>query len=351
MRIAQVSPLYESVPPKLYGGTERVVHYLTEELVAQGHEVTLFASGDSRTSARLVAPCEEALRLNNSTDQMAHHVLMLEWVRQMAHQFDIIHYHVDYIHYPISRRMRTPSLTTVHGRLDIPELKPLYAEFGDMPLVSISYSQREPLERINWQGTVYHGLPAGLHKFHEGPGEYLAFIGRISPEKQVDHAIAIAKAVGMKLKIAAKIDKGDREYFERDIRPLFDDPLVEYIGEIGEDAKCDFLGGAVALLFPLNWEEPFGMVMIESLACGTPVVAYRRGSVPEVMQEGISGFVVDTLEEAIEATRRVVELDRRRCWELFRSFYTAERMADDYVTIYQRLAANSVRSWEHEQTA
>lgn len=338
MRIAQVAPLYESVPPKYYGGTERVVSYLTEELVRQGHEVTLFASGDSITKAHLVAPCRRSLRLDrNCIDQLAHHLLLLELVFKNTRYFDIIHFHIDYLHFPLTRRQKTPTLTTLHGRLDIPDLIPLYKEFKDIPVVSISNAQREPLPWINWQGTVYHGLPEDLYTFKETPGKYLAFLGRISPEKRVDRAIEIAKRVGMELKIAAKVDKVDQAYFEAVIEPLLKDPLVEYIGEIGEGEKNAFLGNAYALLFPIDWPEPFGLVMIEAMACGTPVIAYRRGSVPEVLVEGVTGFTVTTLEDAINAVERVSRINRKQCRQVFEERFSASRMAQDYLAIYQQL--------------
>lgn len=338
MRIAQVSPLYESVPPKLYGGTERVVSYLTEELVRQGHEVTLFASGDSVTQARLVAPCACSLRLDpGCVDQTAHHILMLEQVCQQADEFDIIHFHVDYLHFPLSRRYGLANVTTLHGRLNIPDLVPLYQEFSDMPIVSISNSQRQPLSWVNWQGTVYHGLPLDLYTFHQTPGQYLAFVGRISPEKRVDRAIEIAKRSGIPLKIAAKVDRVDRDYFDEQIKPLLDHPLVEYIGEIGDAEKDEFLGNAYALLFPIDWPEPFGLVMIEAMACGTPVIAYRNGAVPEVLDDGISGFIVDNLDDAVRAVQRVDTLDRQRCRQIFEQRFSASRMAQDYVAIYQQI--------------
>jgi len=338
LNIAQVSPLYERVPPRMYGGTERVVSYLTEELVQMGHDVTLFASGDSITKARLIAPCREALRLNaNCIDQMAHHVIMLEWVLQRAAEFDIIHYHTDYFHFPFSKRQRTPSVTTLHGRLDIPDLVPLYREFRDLPLVSISNAQRQPLSWANWVGTVYHGLPRHLYTLHEEPGDYLAFLGRISPEKGVDRAIEIAKRAGIPLKISAKVDKADYEYYCEHIKRLLDHPLIEFIGEIGEGEKNDFLGNAYAFLFPINWPEPFGIAMIESMACGTPVVAFRRGSVPEVIEEGVTGFIVDSIEEAVRALNRIPALDRACCRRRFEQRFDACRMARDYINIYERL--------------
>jgi glycosyltransferase involved in cell wall biosynthesis len=338
MRIAQVAPLFESVPPKYYGGTERVVSYLTEELVHQGHEVILFASGDSVTRARLVAACRRSLRLDkHCVDQLAHQILMLEHVFQRAAEFDIIHFHVDYLHFPLSRRQPITHVTTLHGRLDLPDLVPLYQEFRDMPVVSISNAQREPLPWANWQATIYHGIPADLYRFREEQGSYLAFMGRISPEKRVDRAIKIAKQVQIPLKIAAKVDPVDKEYFESVIEPLLRDPLVELVGEIGEGEKDDFLGNAYTLLVPIDWPEPFGLVMIEAMACGTPVIAYHGGAVPEVMEEGRTGFIVRGLKDAVEAVRRVPELGRKRCREVFEQRFTADRMAHDYVRVYERL--------------
>ncbi|HXG12975.1 MAG TPA: glycosyltransferase family 4 protein [Gemmataceae bacterium] len=339
MRIAQVAPLYESVPPQGYGGTERVVSYLTEELVRQGHEVTLFASGDSVTRARLVAPCPRSLRLDSGCiDSLAHHVLLLETVFREARNFDLIHFHIDYLHFPLSRRCGCSHVTTLHGRLDIPDLRPLYREYREMPVISISEAQRRPLPWLNWQGTVHHGLPLDLHTCRETPGKYLAFLGRISPEKRVDRAIAIARRVGMELKIAAKIDRADRDYFDG-IKHLFDDPLVEYIGEVGGRAKDEFLGNAYALLFPIDWPEPFGLVMIEAMACGTPVIAWRCGSVPEVIDDGVTGFIVDSLEEAVRAVDRVTALSRRRCREVFERRFSVARMTRDYLLVYERLLA------------
>jgi len=338
MRIAQVAPLYESVPPKYYGGTERVVSYLTEELVRQGHDVTLFASGDSETKARLVAACRRSLRLDkHCIDQVAHHIVMLERVFQQAAEFDIIHFHVDYLHFPLSRRQPIAHVTTLHGRLDIPDLVPLYQEFRDMPVISISNVQREPLPCANWQATVYHGLPADLYRFRAQPGSYLAFLGRISPEKRVDRAIEIAKRVRIPIKIAAKVDRVDTKYFKSVIEPLLRDSLVEVVGEIGDREKDEFLGNAYALLSPIDWPEPFGLVMIEAMACGTPVIAYRGGAVPEIMEEGHTGFIVEELEDAVEAARRVPKLSRKHCREVFEQRFTATRMANDYVRVYERL--------------
>jgi glycosyltransferase involved in cell wall biosynthesis len=341
VRIAQVSPLFESVPPKNYGGTERVVSYLTEELVRQGHEVTLYATGDSVTEARLVGIRDWALRGDETSfDQMIPHVLELERVFQELDRFDIVHFHIDYLHFPLSRRMGEPHITTLHGRLDLPDYQPLYREFREMPLVSISDSQRGPLPFANWAGTVYHGLPRELYRFHGEPGKYLAFLGRFSPEKQPDQAIEIARQLGMPLKLAAKVDDLNQNYFDTVVKPLLDDdPLVHYVGEIGDRRKGDFLGNAYAFLFPIDWPEPFGLVMIEAMACGTPVIAYRRGSVPEVIEDGVTGFVVDSLEEAVEAGRKVATIDRRDVRRAFEERFTCERMAADYLKVYERIAA------------
>ena len=342
MRIAQVAPLYESVPPKYYGGTERVVSYLTEELVRQGHDVTLFASGDSRTKAQLFAACPGSLRLDKyCQNQMAHHFVMLERLFERAAEFDIIHFHIDYLHFPLSRRELITHVSTLHGRLDIPDLVPLYQEFQDMPVISISNGQREPLPWANWQATVYHGLPVDMYQFREKPGSYLAFLGRISPEKRLDRAIEIARRVAMPLKIAAKVDPVDRHYFESVITPLLSDSIVEFVGEIGEKEKDEFLGNAYALLFPIDWPEPFGLVMIEAMACGTPVIAYRGGAVPEVMEQGHTGFIVQGLDDAVEAVQHVARLSRKRCREVFERRFTATRMAHDYVQHFERLIARS----------
>jgi glycosyltransferase involved in cell wall biosynthesis len=342
MRIAQVAPLYESVPPKAYGGTERVVSYLTEELVRRGHEVTLFASGDSVTTARLVAPTDRSLRLDPSRpDPLMHHFLLLERVFREAQQFDVIHFHCDYLHFPISRRVPVVSLTTLHGRLDLPGLRTLFREYRDMPVVSISRSQRSQLPVASWTGTVHHGLPADLYRFQEWDGTrdrgYLAVLGRISPEKRVDLAIEIATRAGWPLKIAAKVDPADREYFEAVVKPLLDRPGIEYIGEIGENEKQDFLSGAAALLFPIDWPEPFGLVMIEAMACGTPVIAFGRGSVPEVITPGISGFIVDGVAGAVAAVGRLASLNRRDCRAEFERRFTVAHMAANYLDIYRRL--------------
>ncbi len=338
MRIAQVAPLYEAVPPKLYGGTERVVSSLTEELVRAGHDVTLFASGDSITSARLVPVTRQALRLDKKcVDKLAPHFIMLEMVAREARRFDVIHFHIDYLHYPLSRRLSVPHVTTLHGRLDLPELAPLYDEFGDMPVVSISDAQRSPLPHANWQATVHHGLPFDRSAYRQKPGDYLAFLGRISPEKRADRAIEIARRVGMKLRIAAKVDTADTDYHRDVIEPLLNDPMIEFIGEIGEQEKPEFLGNARALLFPIDWPEPFGLVMIEAMACGTPVIAWNCGSVPEVIDDGVSGFVVDSLDAAVAAVQRVGELDRERVREVFETRFKPARMAEDYLAVYERL--------------
>jgi glycosyltransferase involved in cell wall biosynthesis len=341
MRIAQISPLYESVPPHGYGGTERVVSYLTEELVRQGHQVTLFASGDSVTTAELAEACPRSLRLDpNCVDSLAPHLVMLEEVFRQAHRFDILHFHIDYLHFPFSKRQPQPRVTTLHGRLDLPELPALYGVYSQEPLISISDAQRRPLPGCNWQGTVYHGLPKDLHTYREQPGDYLAFLGRISPEKGLDKAIAIARGSGLPLRIAAKIDRADRDYYEEVIRPLLNDSGVEFIGEVGGPDKDDFLGHARALLFPINWPEPFGLVIIEALACGTPVIAFPCGSVPEILQDGLSGFVVGDVAEAVAAVQQINTLDRRRCRTVFEERFGVERMTGDYLTIYERLAVN-----------
>ncbi|MFZ2005157.1 MAG: glycosyltransferase family 4 protein [Stellaceae bacterium] len=340
MKIAQVAPLMEAVPPKLYGGTERIVSYLTDQLVELGHEVTLFASGDSLTKAMLepVWPC--ALRLDSSMrDYLAPHIVMLEQVARRADEFDIIHLHLDYLGYPMLRRTGTPFMATLHGRLDLPELKPLYAAFDDVPVVSISDSQREPLPQPAYAATVHHGIPTRLLLPGFGAGGYLAFLGRISPEKAPDAAIRIAAAAGMPLKIAAKVDNVDKQYFAERIEPMLDAAHVEFIGEIGDDQKSEFLGNAAGLLFPIAWREPFGLAMIEAMACGTPVVAFRNGSVPEVIDEGVTGFIVNNEEEAAAAVHRLRGLDRGRIRRVFEERFTARRMAEDYVNIYRRLIA------------
>jgi glycosyltransferase involved in cell wall biosynthesis len=338
MRIAQIAPLAEAVPPKRYGGTERVVSYLTEELVRQGHEVTLFASGDSRTNATLVSCCPTAVRLDESVnDPVPHTLMMLDRVRKCADEFDVLHFHTDLEHFPVFQDIAPRTVTTLHGRLDANELLPFYARFSQFPLVSISNDQRRPMPPVNWVGTVYHGLPLELLKFNAQPDEgYLAFLGRISPEKRPDRAIEIAKRSGVPLRIAAKIDDQHREYFEEHIRPLLENPLIEFVDEIGDTAKTEFLGKARALLFPIDWPEPFGLVMIEAMACGTPVIAYPEGSVPEIVEEA-TGFLVNDMDEALRAVSRLGELDRAAIRQRFEERFSAPRMARDYVEIYRRL--------------
>jgi glycosyltransferase involved in cell wall biosynthesis len=348
MRIAQVAPLYESVPPHLYGGTERVVSYLTEALVRNGHEVTLFASGDSITEARLVPGCERSLRLSEDcVDPMAHHAVLLDKVVEMAEEFDVIHFHTDYAHFPLSKNLGLRNVTTLHGRLDLPDLEPLYRRFNQMPLVSISHAQREPVGEVNWIGNVYHGLPADLHVPSEEHGKYLAFLGRISPEKRPDRAIRIALKAGMPLKIAAKVDRADREYFETQIKPLLKNPRIEYIGEITDAEKTAFLGNAYAYLFPIDWPEPFGLTMIEAMACGTPTIAFSCGSVPEILQDGVSGFIVNSEAAAVEAVKRIPELSRASCRAAFDARFTDTRMADEYAQIYEQLPREpqGARKW------
>lgn len=340
MRIAQVAPLHESVPPQKYGGTERVVHFLTEELVSRGHEVTLFASGDSETSADLHACVPRALRLGRQPiDPTVPETLQLEAVCRQAHQFDIIHFHTGHLHFPLSSRLGVPHLTTQHGRLDLTDLPELYQVFAEIPLVSISDHQRTPLPRANWQATIHHGLPADRYALVPQADDYLVFVGRIAPEKRLDRAIAIATAVGLHLRVAAKIDRVDRDYFQTAIRPLMEgNPLVEFVGEIDDLDKQEFIGRARALLFPIDWPEPFGLVMIEAMACGTPVIAWRNGSVPEVMHEGLTGFVVDSHEAAVAAAEQVGAIDRAGVRALFEARYTAARMADDYERLYGSLS-------------
>jgi glycosyltransferase involved in cell wall biosynthesis len=338
MRIAQVAPLNESCPPQLYGGTERVVSYLTEELVRQGHEVTLFASGDSRTMASLRAPCDRALRLfPKCKDSLAYHLVMLNHVARSAEAFEIIHFHIDQLQFPLFAPLWGKTLTTTYGRLDLPDLPVLFREFPMMPLVSISDAQRSPLPWANWCGTVYHGLPSELYARGDGNGRYLAFLGRISPEKGVDRAIEIAARAGIPLKIAAKVDKVDRAYYNSRIKPLLKQSGVEFIGEIGESEKRDFLREAMALLFPIGWPEPFGLVTIEAMASGTPVVAYRRGSVPEVVEAGVTGFAVANVNEAVAAVRAAIGLDRYAIRRRFEERFTVERMARNYVAIYHEV--------------
>jgi glycosyltransferase involved in cell wall biosynthesis len=348
MKIAQIAPLAESVPPKLYGGTERVVSYLTEELVRQGHDVTLFASGDSRTSAKLVRCSDMALRLNPVVkDPLPYNLMMLNEVRRRADEFDVLHFHIDMLHFPLVQDFADRTVTTLHGRLDLPDLKPLFAAFPDIPVVSISRDQRRPVpRRVNWVGNVYHGLPGDLLPFQREPaGGYLAFLGRISPEKRPDRAIEIAMRSGLPLKIAAKVDRVDRGYWDEVVAPMVAKHAnVEFVGEINDRQKAEFLGNARALLFPIDWPEPFGLVSIEAMACGTPVIAFRAGSVPEVIDDGITGFVVRNVEEAVAAVRRLPDLDRRKVRAVFESRFTAERMARDYLAIYRGLPGVGVEA-------
>ncbi len=346
MKIAQIAPLWESVPPRLYGGTERIVSYITEELVRQGHEVTLFASGDSVTSAALEAVCPEALRLKDTIfNRDAPFVLLQEKAfGLLSEQFDLIHSHLDFMAFPLTRRCRTPILSTMHGRLDLPELQPVFREFAEVPIVSISEAQRSPVAWGNWKGTVYHGLPRTLYSYHPWSGNYLAFLGRMAPEKRPDHAIEVAKRVGMPLRIAAKVDPLDRDYFRDVIEPLLDHPLIEYVGEITDAEKYDFLGNAAALLCPYDWPEPFGLVLIESLACGTPVLAYRRGSIPEIIEDGVTGFICDDLAHMASVVDQVPRLDRRQCRQSFDERFTVERMVHDYVAIYEQMIDEQMMS-------
>ncbi|HEY2994667.1 MAG TPA: glycosyltransferase family 4 protein [Methylomirabilota bacterium] len=343
MRIAQVAPLFESVPPQRYGGTERVVSYLTEELVRRGHDVTLFASGDSRTRATLVPVVERPTRLDASSHELctADTIRQLDVVAARADDFDVIHWHVDSFAFPIGRRLRTPSVHTLHGRLDLPHLQSLFRHFHDVPLVSISDAQRRPLEscRVRWAATVYHGQPLARYPFRAEHDGYLAFLGRCSPEKQLDVAIEVAKRVGLPLRIAAKVDHKDRDYFHRVIAPQLDDPLIDFHGEIGEEDKAAFLGGALALLFPIDWPEPFGLVMVEAMACGTPVVARPCGAVPEVVVDGRTGFIGSELVELVEAVKRIDEIDRAECRRHVEERFSVERMTEDYEAVYGRLAA------------
>ncbi len=338
MRIAQVAPLYESVPPKLYGGTERVVSYLTEELVRQGHDVTLFASGDSTTSARLYPACEHALRLSGTpgSSALAQHMLLVERVAQQASRFDIVHFHLDFIPFSVIRNAGFPAVTTLHGRQDLPGQFPIFGEFDDMNLVSISDAQRAAMPWANWIATVHHGVPAKPYMPRKFGSSYLAFLGRISPEKRVDRAVEIARRAGMELRVAAKVDAADREYFET-IRHTLDEPHVKFLKEIGDADKCALLSNAAALLFPIDWPEPFGLVMIESLSCGTPVIAFRGGSVEEIIEDGVTGFIVDNVDEAVEAVERIPSIDRRACRAVFERRFSATRMCHDYLRVYQRV--------------
>ena len=337
MRVAQIAPLYEAVPPKSYGGTERVVSWLTEELVRQGHDVTLFASGDSRTAARLEPIWPTSLRLSKVLDPLALHMVMLERVRQRAAEFDILHFHLDYLPFALFLRQSTPFVTTLHGRLDLPEQQPVFTAFAQAPVVAISHSQRRPIPQAGWVATIYHGLPENSLTPRYEKGEYLAFLGRIAPEKRVDRAIAIAKRCGMKLKIAAKIDRADAAYFEAEIKHLLDQPHVEFIGEIDDSQKSEFLGRASALLCPIDWVEPFGLVMIEAMACGTPVIVYDKGSAREVVDDGVTGFVVKDDAEAVAAVARAVKLPRPAIRKRFEERFTVKRMTDEYLEVYRAL--------------
>ena len=339
MKIAQIAPLMESVPPRLYGGTERIVSYLTDELVRLGHEVTLFASADSITAAELVGCAAMALRLDsNVRDPIPYYMLMLDRVRRLAKGFDILHFHIDQFHFPLFAQTADRTLTTLHGRQDLPDLKPLYIGFSEMPLVSISSDQRQPIAKANFVATVHHGIPTNLHTPIYNPrGGYVAFLGRISPEKRPDRAIRIARTLGIPLKIAAKVDRADEAYFRERIAPLLSDPGVEFIGEINERSKTKFLGEAQALLFPIDWPEPFGMVMIEAMACGTPVLAFRHGSVAEIIEQGVTGAIVDTMDEAVMMLPRVMELDRHAVRRRFEQRFSSARMAADYVAVYHSL--------------
>ena len=340
MRIAQIAPLFESVPPALYGGSERVVSWLTEEFVRRGHEVTLFASGDSRTSATLIAGCEKALwRDPCCRETLPHDLRLMETVFSRRSSFDILHFHCDYVHFPLVKRHHCATVTTLHGLLRPHDLGGLLEEYREAPLVSISDSQRSPMPKANWWGTVYHGLPGELHTFSVDPGKYFAFLGRISPDKGLERAIEIAQRTRIPLHVAAKIYPEDRPYFEREIQPLFagNADVVKFVGEVGGRAKDEFLGNAKALLFPIRWPEPFGLVMIEAMACGTPVIAWRRGSVPEVLENGVTGFIVNSVDEAVAALSRLDEIDRRKCREVFDTRFRAEHMADAYLEIYARV--------------
>jgi glycosyltransferase involved in cell wall biosynthesis len=340
MKIAQLAPLMEAVPPKLYGGSERIVAYLSDALTALGHDVTLFASGDSTVAGRLAPVWPQALRLDPSiSDYLAPHMILLEAVARRAQEFDVIHSHVDYVGYPVLQRLGVPFVTTLHGRLNLPVLQRIYDTFDDVPVVTISDAQRRPLPQAHYLATIQHGIPEMLLVPSFGPGGYLAFLGRISPEKAPDAAIRIAQKAGMPLRIAAKVDDVDRRYFEELIKPLLAAPNIEFIGEIGDHQKAEFLGNASALLFPIAWAEPFGLAMIEAMACGTPVIAFRRGSVPEIVDDGVTGFIVDGEDEAAQAATELSRIDRARVRRVFEQRFTARRMAEDYLDVYRRLIA------------
>ncbi|MCJ2107144.1 glycosyltransferase family 4 protein [Methylobacterium sp. E-041] len=341
MRIAQIAPLSEAVPPKFYGGTERVVSWITEELVRQGHDVTLFASGDSETSAKLAACTPEGLRLLGYRDHTASHLAMLHQVHRRAHEFDILHFHIDLLQYPMFEDLNHKCITTMHGRLDVPDFMPVYKTFTGMPLVSISDNQREPMPpNVNWLSTIHHGLPAQNCPYSpEAKGGYLAFLGRISPEKRPDRAIEMAIRSGTPLKIAAKVDKADQDYWDEVIEPMIHQPLIEYIGEINEEQKKEFLGNALALAFPIDWPEPFGLVMIEAMSAGTPVIAFRNGSVPEVIADGVSGVLCETMDDAVAAVAKVKTMSRAGVRRHFETAFTAECMVKKYVAAYEELLA------------
>jgi glycosyltransferase involved in cell wall biosynthesis len=341
VRIAQVAPLFENVPPSQYGGTERVVSYLTEELVRQGHRVTLFATAGSKTSAELVPIVDRPLR--GDPHWMMHALIQLERVVERVEDFDVLHFHTDHLHYPLLRYLDVPAVTTLHGRLDLPGLEALHEVYSDAAVVSISDAQRVPLPDARWVGTVHHGLPPALYRPGTGAGGYLAFVGRISPEKRVDRAIEIARRAGLPLHIGAKVDPADRKYFEREVEPLLATPEIKYLGEVDDRQKCDLVGDARALLFPIDWPEPFGLVMVEAMACATPVLAFRGGSVEEIIQTGVTGAIVDTVDEAVAALPGVLALDRARCREEFERRFSARRMAKDYVRVYERLMDTSRR--------
>ncbi len=344
MKIAQIAPLVESVPPRLYGGTERVVSYLTEELVAQGHQVTLFASGDSITNADLISCCRMSLRLDTKVqDAIPYYMIMLDRIMQRSSEFDIMHFHIDHLQFPLFRRCAGRTVTTLHGRQDLPHTLSFYTAFDDMPLVSISHSQRRPIPNANFVATVPHGLPIDLHRPNlRNDGAYLAFLGRISPEKDPVTAIKIARALNLPLKIAAKVDVVDQAYFEQKVKPLLDQPGIEYIGELSEADKGDFLRGASALIFSICWPEPFGLVMIEAMACGTPVLAFDHGSVREVIDDGVTGYIVKSIDEAVAALPKVIQLDRGKVRERFEQRFSAHRMAKDYLRLYQTLVRQSL---------
>ena len=354
MKIAQVAPLMESVPPRLYGGTERVVSHLCEALVQEGHDVTLFASGDSVTSARLVACTREAIRLNSAVqDHVPHYMIMLDKLRRSSHLFDILHFHIDAFHMPLFRDIGEKTLTTLHGRQDLPDLLPLYRAFPEMPLVSVSNAQRQPIAGANVVKTIHHGLPLDLlpPTYESHGGGYLAFLGRISPDKRLDRAIAIANALGLPLRIAAKVDKADEAYFREVITPLLGRPGVELVGEINDRDKAKFLGEALALLFPIDWPEPFGLVMIEAMACGTPVLGFRCGSVPEIIDDRLTGRIVATVDKAIRAAPEVIRLDRRAVRRRFEERFSSRRMASDYLEVYRSMGRGDNLDPHHAASA